>query len=124
MIVSGLFVVWVQQNVSWGLGFGVATACVALAFGAFVFATPTYKRRVPTGTPLKRLSQVVVAACRKTGLTLPADAATLYEVVSVKVDASQSQLRIAHTSEFSFLDKASSPGRRTWRRRRRGSSAP
>ncbi|GJN21941.1 hypothetical protein PR202_gb09465 [Eleusine coracana subsp. coracana] len=107
MIVSGLFIVWVQQNVSWSLGFGVATACVALAFGAFVLATPTYKRRVPTGTPLKRLSQVVVAACRKTGLALPADAATLYEVVSDKVDAShQSQLRIAHTSEFSFLDKA------------------
>ncbi|TVU28110.1 hypothetical protein EJB05_19619 [Eragrostis curvula] len=103
MIVSGLFIVWVQQNVSWGLGFGIATACIALAFGAFLLATPMYKRRMPTGTPLKRLSQVVVAACRKTSHKLPADAGMLYEV-SDKVDALQP--KIAHTADFSFLDKA------------------
>ncbi|PAN06850.1 hypothetical protein PAHAL_1G292600 [Panicum hallii] len=101
-IVSGLLIVWIQDNVSWGLGFGIATACIALAFGAFVLATPMYKRRVPTGTPLKRLSQVVVAACRKVALKVPADAGMLYEV-SDKVDP---QPKIAHTGEFSFLDKA------------------
>jgi len=47
-IVSGLFIVWIQENVSWGLGFGIATACIALAFGAFVLATPMYKRPMPT----------------------------------------------------------------------------
>ncbi|KAL6634965.1 hypothetical protein ACP70R_027636 [Stipagrostis hirtigluma subsp. patula] len=101
-IVSGIFIVWIQENVSWGLGFGIATACIALAFAAFVLATPTFKRRMPTGTPLKRLCQVVVAACRKIGHKLPADADMLYEV-SDKVD---SQPKIAHTSEFAFLDKA------------------
>ncbi|PUZ76385.1 hypothetical protein GQ55_1G286300 [Panicum hallii var. hallii] len=101
-IVSGLLIVWIQDNVSWGLGFGIATACIALAFGAFVLATPMYKRRVPTGTPLKRLSQVVVAACRKVALKVPADPGMLYEV-SDKVDP---QPKIAHTGEFSFLDKA------------------
>ncbi|KAL6634963.1 hypothetical protein ACP70R_027634 [Stipagrostis hirtigluma subsp. patula] len=101
-IVSGIFIVWIQDNVSWGLGFGIATACIALAFGAFMLATPMYKRRMPTGTPLKRLCQVVVAACRKIGHKLPADAGMFYEV-SDKVD---SQPKIAHTSEFAFLDKA------------------
>ncbi|KAL5666199.1 hypothetical protein ACJX0J_026307, partial [Zea mays] len=80
MIVSGLIIVWVQDNVSWGLGFGISTACLALAFAAFVLATPMYKRRMPTGTPLKSLSQVVVAACRKIALKVPADADMLYEV--------------------------------------------
>ena len=47
-IVSGLFIVWIQEKVSWGLGFGIATACIALAFGAFVLATPMYKRPMPT----------------------------------------------------------------------------
>ena len=101
-IVSGLFIVWIQNNVSWGLGFGISTACIALAFGAFVLATPMYKRRMPTGTPLKRLSQVIVAACRKITLRVPADAGMLYEV-SDKVD---NQPKIEHTGEFSFLDKA------------------
>ncbi|KAL5214540.1 hypothetical protein ABZP36_003692 [Zizania latifolia] len=101
MIVSGLFIVWIQQNVSWGLGFGIATACIAIAFGGFVLATPMYKRRMPTGTPLKSLAQVVVAACRKISLRVPADEDLLYEVHD-KID----QPKIAHTSEFSFLDKA------------------
>ena len=101
-IVSGLLIVWIQNNVSWGLGFGISTVCIALAFGAFVLATPMYKRRVPTGTPLKRLSQVIVAACRKITLKVPADAGMLYEV-SDKVD---NQPKIEHTGEFSFLDKA------------------
>ncbi|CAN6253659.1 unnamed protein product [Urochloa humidicola] len=101
-IVSGLFIVWIQDNISWGLGFGISTACIALAFGVFVLATPMYKRRMPTGTPLKRLSQVVVAAFRKIGRRVPADAAMLYEV-SDKVDP---QPKIAHTGDFSFLDKA------------------
>jgi solute carrier family 15 (peptide/histidine transporter), member 3/4 len=102
MIVSGVFIVWVQTNVSWGLGFGIATACIALAFGGFVLATPMYKRRMPTGgTPLKSLAQVVVAACRKLSLRVPEDADLLYEV-NDKVD----QPKIAHTDEFGFLDKA------------------
>ncbi|KAG8039975.1 hypothetical protein GUJ93_ZPchr0028g29042 [Zizania palustris] len=89
------------QNVSWGLGFGIATACIAIAFGGFVLATPMYKRRVPTGTPLKSLAQVVVAACRKISLRAPTDEDLLYEVHD-KID----QPKIAHTNEFSFLDKA------------------
>ena len=101
MIVSGLFLVWIQQNVSWGLGFGIATACIALAFVGFVLFTPMYKRSMPTGSPFKSLCQVLVAACRKVTLRVPADAAVLYEV-SDKID----QPRIAHTKEFTFLDKA------------------
>ncbi|CAM0879619.1 unnamed protein product [Alopecurus aequalis] len=102
-IISGVFLVWIQQNVSWGLGFGIATTCIAIAFAAFVLATPMYKRRMPTGTPLKSLCQVLAATCRKIGVKVPADASFLYEV-SDKVDSSQP--KIAHTSEFKILDKA------------------
>ncbi|VAI59716.1 unnamed protein product [Triticum turgidum subsp. durum] len=102
-IISGVFLVWIQQNVSWGLGFGIATACIALAFAAFVLATPMYKRRMPAGTPLKSLCQVVAAACRKISIKVPAEAEHLYEV-SDKIDSPQP--KIAHTSDFKFLDKA------------------
>ncbi|XP_020191941.1 protein NRT1/ PTR FAMILY 8.3 [Aegilops tauschii subsp. strangulata] len=102
-IISGVFLVWIQQNISWGLGFGIATACIALAFAAFVLATPMYKRRMPAGTPLKSLCQVVTAACKKISIKVPAEAGHLYEV-SDKIDSPQP--RIAHTSDFKFLDKA------------------
>ncbi|CAO2036340.1 unnamed protein product [Urochloa humidicola] len=104
MIVSGVFIVWVQQNLSWGLGFGIATACIALAFACFVLATPMYKRTTPTGTPLKSLAQVIFAASRKARLRVPSDPAFLHDVVGDKVD--HDQPRIAHTDEFAFLDKA------------------
>ncbi|VAI48298.1 unnamed protein product [Triticum turgidum subsp. durum] len=87
----------------WGLGFGIATTCIALAFAAFVLATPMYKRRMPAGTPLKSLCQVVAAACKKISIKVPAEAGHLYEV-SDKIDSPQP--RIAHTSDFKFLDKA------------------
>ncbi|CAN6276798.1 unnamed protein product [Urochloa humidicola] len=109
MIVSGVLIVWVQQNLSWGLGFGIATACVALAFACFVLATPMYKRTKPTGgtTPLKSLAQVVVAAFRNARLRAPSDAALLHEVADDdKVVDHDQPPRIAHTDEFAFLDKA------------------
>ncbi|XP_066328275.1 protein NRT1/ PTR FAMILY 8.3-like [Miscanthus floridulus] len=74
-IVSGLFIVWIQENVSWGLGFGIATACIALAFGAFVLATPMYKRPMPTAkaaavisdseTGLKEISEEAAGSSQK-----------------------------------------------------------
>ncbi|KAK3141629.1 hypothetical protein QOZ80_4BG0336360 [Eleusine coracana subsp. coracana] len=105
MIVSGVFIVWVQTSVSWGLGFGIATACLALGFAGFVLATPTYKRRMPTGSPFRSLAQVVVAACRKLSLRVPLDSSLLHEVNKV-VEDQQQVPRIAHTDEFAFLDKA------------------
>ncbi|GJN15909.1 hypothetical protein PR202_gb02855 [Eleusine coracana subsp. coracana] len=108
MIVSGVLIVWVQTNVSWALGFGVATACLALGFAGFVLATPTYKRRMPTGSPLRSLAQVVVAACRKLRLRVPLDASLLHEAIITtdKVEKDRLVPRIAHTDEFAFLDKA------------------
>ncbi|KAE8796979.1 Peptide transporter PTR2 [Hordeum vulgare] len=102
-IISGLFLVWIQQKISWGLGFGIATACIALAFAAFVLATPMYKRRMPSGTPLKSLCQVVAAACKKINIKVPVEAGHLYEVGD-KIDSPQP--KIAHTSDFKFLNKA------------------
>jgi peptide/histidine transporter 3/4 len=101
-VVSSLFIVWIQDNISWGLGFGISTTCIALTFGVFVLATPMYKRCMPTGTPLKRLSQVIIVACRKISRKVTAGEGMLYEV-SDKVDA---QPKLAHTGDFSFLDKA------------------
>ncbi|KAI5009277.1 hypothetical protein ZWY2020_011372 [Hordeum vulgare] len=96
-IISGVFLVWIQQNISWGLGFGIATACIALAFAAFVLATPMNKRRMPAGTVLKTLCQVVTAACKKISVK-----------VSAKADTStnQQQDRLAPVQEKrSFLQK-------------------
>ncbi|KAM0825071.1 hypothetical protein ACQ4PT_069810 [Festuca glaucescens] len=104
VITSGTIVVWIQENVSWALGYGIATTCIALALVGFVVGTPTFRQREPSGSPVKSIFQVIVAACKNTGLALPADNSLLYEAISKNTHSCESKL--AHTDDFRFLDKA------------------
>ncbi|KAG6475283.1 hypothetical protein ZIOFF_064501 [Zingiber officinale] len=61
VLFSGTFIVWIQQNVSWAIGFGISTFCMVIASGGFLLGTSTYKLTMPTGSPLKSLLQVIVA---------------------------------------------------------------
>ncbi|XP_008788748.1 protein NRT1/ PTR FAMILY 8.3-like [Phoenix dactylifera] len=98
---SGILIVWIQINIDWALGFGIATFLVFVALWAFLLGTPSYRMRMPTGSPLKSVFQVLVAAFRKRNLEVPRDVSLLYE----EKDKSMQQ-RLAHTNEFRFLDKA------------------
>lgn len=86
-IVSGLFIVWIQENVSWGLGFGISTACIALALGAFVLATPMYKRSTPTA------GKASVISDSETGL----------EAISEEAGSSQKLRAATKAEEFKTL---------------------
>ncbi|WOL05572.1 protein NRT1/ PTR FAMILY 8.3-like [Canna indica] len=102
VLVAGILIVWIQENISWTIGFGIATLCMAIAAGGFTLGTPAYKLRMPTGSPMKSVLQVAVASLRKMQLEAPTDAKLLYEV---NQDGA-GQKRLAHTDEFRFLDKA------------------
>ncbi|KAM0922353.1 hypothetical protein ACQ4PT_006278 [Festuca glaucescens] len=104
VITSGTIVVWIQENVSWALGYGIATTCIALALIGIVVGTPTIRRREPSGSPVKSIFQVIAAACKNMDLALPADSSLLYEATSKNAHTSESKL--AHTDDFRFLDKA------------------
>ncbi|CAL9196191.1 unnamed protein product [Musa hybrid cultivar] len=102
VLIAGTLIVWIQENIDWAVGFGIATLCMALASGGFLLGTPTYKLRMPTGSPMKSIIQVIVATFRKMHLEVPTDGNLLYEV-----DKNNSgQQHLAHTDEFRFLDKA------------------
>ncbi|PWZ34757.1 hypothetical protein Zm00014a_015348 [Zea mays] len=109
-LVGGTVLVWVQSSVSWGLGYGIPALFSALAVAAFLAGTATYRRhQPPAGSPLTRVAQVVVAACRKCGLQVPEDASTLHECEDIGgMSAIQGSRRLAHTDQFRFLDKAAS----------------
>ena len=40
VITSGTVIVWVQENVSWAIGYGIATTCIGLALIGFLVGTP------------------------------------------------------------------------------------
>ncbi|KAJ4805529.1 Protein NRT1/ PTR FAMILY 8.5 [Rhynchospora pubera] len=107
VISSGTVVVWVQENVSWSLGFAISTFCVSLALVWFLACTALYRRKVPSGSPLKSICQVLVASLRKIGLNVSKQGASLFEVDYESSNGEVGSLkRLAHTSDFRFLDKA------------------
>jgi solute carrier family 15 (peptide/histidine transporter), member 3/4 len=97
VITSGTIVVWVQENVSWAIGYGIATACIGLALIAFVVGTPIFRYHQPSGSPVKNIFHVIVASFRNMGLEVPVDSSLLYEDRSKNTQWRQ---KLAHSDDF------------------------
>uniref|UniRef100_A0A1D1YRY3 Putative peptide/nitrate transporter At2g37900 n=1 Tax=Anthurium amnicola TaxID=1678845 RepID=A0A1D1YRY3_9ARAE len=94
-------IVYVQDHVGWGAADVILTAVMAASLLVFCHGRPYYRYRVPEGSPLTPLLQVLVAAFRKRHLPLPADPAELHEAPRT------SQKRpLCHTGKLRFLDRA------------------
>ncbi|RCV13885.1 hypothetical protein SETIT_2G382100v2 [Setaria italica] len=102
VITSGTIIVWVQENVSWAIGYGIATTCIGLALIGFLVGTPIFRQDEPCGSPVKSIFQVIVASFRNISLEVPADSSLLYEVRSNHTQ----RAKLAHSDDFRFLDKA------------------
>ncbi|XP_028765519.1 protein NRT1/ PTR FAMILY 5.2-like [Neltuma alba] len=102
---STTFLVYIQDNVSWSLGYGFPTAGLAFSVMVFLVGTPFYRHKLPSGSPLTRMVQVVMASIRKWKVHVPEDPKDLHEL-SMNEYASKGRYRMDHTSSLRFLDKA------------------
>jgi peptide/histidine transporter 3/4 len=102
VITSGTIIVWVQENVSWAIGYGIATTCIGLALIGFLVGTPIFRQHEPCGSPVKSIFKVIVATFRNMSLEVPDDGSLLYEVRSNHTQ----RMKLAHSDDFRFLDKA------------------
>ncbi|KAK3014193.1 hypothetical protein RJ639_008694 [Escallonia herrerae] len=89
----------------WALGFWVSTASAFAALVLFLGGTTRYRHFKPTGNPLSRFCQVLVAAAKKWRVEVPPGEESLYEE-SAKESSMNGCRKILHTHEFKFLDKA------------------
>ncbi|XP_068644852.1 protein NRT1/ PTR FAMILY 5.6-like [Aristolochia californica] len=96
-------VAYVQDFVSWGAGDVIIIAVMAVSTVVFLIGRPFYRYRVPKGSPLTPMAQVLVAAFVKRKLPYPSNPAKLYEVHSA---GRGGQSLLGHTSKLRFLDKA------------------
>ncbi|KAF8032591.1 hypothetical protein BT93_D1490 [Corymbia citriodora subsp. variegata] len=97
--------VYVQDKVGWAIGYGLPTLGLALSVLVFLVGTPSYRHKVPSGSPLTRIAQVLVASIRKRKLPVPSDPKELYEL-SVEQYAELKKFPIDHSTSLRFLDKA------------------
>lgn len=105
-IVAFTAVVYVQMKLGWGSAFGSLAIAMGVSNMLFFIGTPLYRHRLPGGSPLTRVAQVLVAAYRKRKESFGnSEVVGLYEVPGRRSAIKGSQ-KIAHTDDFRFLDKA------------------
>lgn len=98
-LVSSSLLVWIQDDVGWGLGFGIPALFMGLAVVSFFAGTPLYRLQKPGGSPITRFCQVMVAAFQSWSVDVPEDKSLLYEMPEGKC-AIQGSRKLEHTDEF------------------------
>ncbi|KAL6181578.1 hypothetical protein ACLB2K_048231 [Fragaria x ananassa] len=76
-LVAVTFVVWIEDNKGWQWGFGIATATILLSIPLFLLGSPTYRTKVPAGSPITTMFKVLAAAmCNNIDARSPSNAVT------------------------------------------------
>uniref|UniRef100_A0A7N0V7C4 Uncharacterized protein n=1 Tax=Kalanchoe fedtschenkoi TaxID=63787 RepID=A0A7N0V7C4_KALFE len=91
-----------EDDGMWTLGFWASAGSASVALVLFLVGTPSYRHFKPTGNPLSRFGQVLVAAARKWKVRMSSDV-ELYEAGEGKNSWGR---KILHTEGFKFLDRA------------------
>jgi len=79
-LIASLGLVYIQENLGWGLGYGIPTAGLMLSLLIFYIGTPIYRHKVrTTNAPARDLVRVPIAAFRNRKLQLPVNPSDLYE---------------------------------------------
>ncbi|TYI07265.1 hypothetical protein ES332_A10G216200v1 [Gossypium tomentosum] len=105
-LVATLALVYIQENLGWGLGYGIPT--VGLLFSLFVFylGTPSYRHKVKkTKSPARDLIQVPIIAFWNRKLRVPNHPSQLHEHEPQQY-INSGKRQVHYTPIFRFLDKA------------------
>ncbi|RDX72694.1 Protein NRT1/ PTR FAMILY 7.3, partial [Mucuna pruriens] len=89
----------------WALGFWVSAGSAFAALVLFLLGTPRYRHFKPSGNPLSRFCQVLVAASRKWKVQVTSNEEDLY-VMDENESPTNGNRKILHTDGFKFLDRA------------------
>ncbi|CAA2957447.1 protein NRT1/ PTR FAMILY 5.1-like [Olea europaea var. sylvestris] len=101
-----LGLVYIQENLGWGLGYGIPTVGLMVSLVIFYIGTPTYRHKARrTGHPASDLYRVLVDAFANRKLVLPSHSSELHEF-DQQYYITTGKRRIHHTAIFRFLDKA------------------
>ncbi|KAI7737944.1 hypothetical protein M8C21_015137, partial [Ambrosia artemisiifolia] len=102
ILVSMVGIVYIQDNVSWGLGYGLSGAANLIGLAAFVLGSRHYRLLKPQGSPFTALACVLVAAFRKRKLLLP----LTMEDYCQEPPSEETKLMKSTTNNFKFLNHA------------------
>ncbi|XP_021298367.1 protein NRT1/ PTR FAMILY 6.1 [Herrania umbratica] len=105
-IVAFTLVVYIQIERGWGAAFGSLAIAMGISNMLFFAGTPLYRHRLPGGSPLTRVAQVLVSAFKKRNVPFTrSEFVGLYELPG-RHSAIKGSGKIPHTDDFRGLDKA------------------
>lgn len=94
---SVVVLVYVQDNIGRGWGYGISAGAMVVGVAVLLCGTPLYRFKKPQGSPLTVIWRVLFLAWKKRSLHVPSQPSFLNGYLQAKVP---------HTQRFSFLDKA------------------
>ncbi|KAK4414678.1 protein NRT1/ PTR FAMILY 7.3 [Sesamum alatum] len=103
-LIAETVLVYIENLGKWVLAFWISTFCGFLALIFLLSGTSRYRHTRPSGNPISRFCQVIVACVRKLKMELPSHGEGLYEVHAK--DVKECARRISHTDDFKCLDRA------------------
>ncbi|RYR17202.1 hypothetical protein Ahy_B03g061978 [Arachis hypogaea] len=107
-LIATTILVWTEENIGWGLGYGIAASFIGIGMIVFFLGTRTYRFLRPGGSPITRICQVVVASLHKRKLEVPQDTSLLYETVAENSS-------VEGTAVKSDIEKGSEEVTKPWR---------
>ncbi|KAF8015570.1 hypothetical protein BT93_H1170 [Corymbia citriodora subsp. variegata] len=99
---SSTLVVYIEDNVSWALGFWLCVAASLIALAVFIAGNRYYHHETPQGSPLLSLARVLVASFWKRKLQLPLNTDEFYYSQHER----NKEVEIPPTKNFRFLNRA------------------
>ncbi|GAB2299393.1 hypothetical protein Dimus_033464 [Dionaea muscipula] len=103
-------VVYIQDNLSWGLGYGIPTIGLILSLICFYIGTPIYRHKPKKeNSHMREISLVVTSAIRNWRLKLPSQPSELHELAQEYYITSGKE-QLLYTPCFRFLDKGAIEG--------------
>ncbi|CAN6486180.1 unnamed protein product [Victoria cruziana] len=102
---ANTFLVYIQDNVGWSLGYGIPTIGLIISILVFLVGSPFYRHKKPTDSPFSKMGRVLVAATRKWKVPLPSDPRELHELQEEDY-VKTGRFPMETTSSLKFLNKA------------------
>lgn len=80
-----IVLVYIQDTVGRGWGYGISAGTVVIAVAILLCGTPLYRFKKPRGSPLTVIWRVIILAWKKRGLPYPSHPSLLNEYQNAKV---------------------------------------
>ncbi|KMT10390.1 hypothetical protein BVRB_5g115190 [Beta vulgaris subsp. vulgaris] len=107
-LIAVTFVVWIEDNIGWQWGFGIATLTILLAIPVFLLGSSAYRIKVPAGSPLTVIFKVFTAAiCNKCFPKKPSNAVMNMETSPhTEASGTTQEGQTTETPDLKFLNQA------------------